>query len=162
MNGSAPNCSKMGSQTRVMKKSKPNLWRGSTEPRQSSNTSRTVIKTTEPANKKVMMRAISSPSRRRLKKEREPTTGPAPGTIVLVVTISSRQLLNVVERLQLHGDDFLGKPSVSKGLGVLLSIIQHPFDEALDGIALSGVGDFLGNQEPGKAGDGIGRLSWGV
>src|SRR5205807_7316217 len=44
-----------------------------------------VISTTEAANKKVPSRAISSPSRRRDRNEREPARGPAPGTVVVVV-----------------------------------------------------------------------------
>src|SRR5713101_6321502 len=75
----------MGSQTLVKKKLRPNLWRARTEPCQSSKTRSRVTRTTEAANKKVIMRAISSPSRRRLRKEREPATGPALGTVVVVV-----------------------------------------------------------------------------
>jgi hypothetical protein len=56
------------------------------------------MKTTEAANKKVIMRAISSPSRRRLKNEREPATGPALGTIVVALDIlSNRKLSDFVE-----------------------------------------------------------------
>src|SRR5580700_2798419 len=75
----------MGSQTEVRKKLKPNLWRGRTEPCHSSRTSSKVTSTTEAANKKVIRRAISSPSRRRERKEREPAAGPALGTVVVDV-----------------------------------------------------------------------------
>src|SRR5207245_7399781 len=77
MKGRAPNCSKMGSQTEVRKKLKPNLWRERTEPCHNSKTRSTVMRTTDAANKKVNMRAISSPSRNRERNEREPATGPA-------------------------------------------------------------------------------------
>src|SRR5579863_586362 len=107
MKGRPPNCSKTGSQTEVRKKSKPNLCRGRTEPCQSSKTNRTVMSTTVAANKNVMRRTISSPSRRRLKKEREPTTGPALGRVVLEADISSgKRLSNTFESLYLLGDDF--------------------------------------------------------
>src|SRR6266849_6171302 len=59
MKGSAPNCSKIGSQTEVRKKLKPNLCRGSTEPCHNSTTSRRVTRTTEAANKNVITLAIS-------------------------------------------------------------------------------------------------------
>src|SRR5213076_1753710 len=85
MKGRAPNCSKMGSQTEVRKKLKPNLWRERTEPCHNSKTRSTVMRTTDAANKKVIMRAISSPSRSRERNEREPATGPALGTMVVVV-----------------------------------------------------------------------------
>ncbi len=81
--------SKTGSQTRVTKKVEAKLVARQHRTYHSSNTRRTVIRTTEAANKKVISRAISSPSRRRLKKEREPATGPALGTIVLVADILS-------------------------------------------------------------------------
>src|ERR1700676_353003 len=100
MKGSAPNCSKTGSQTEVRKNAKPNLCRARTEPCQSSKTKRMVMSTTETANTNVISRAISSPSRRRLKKEREPTAGPALGRVVLVVDMwSKRRLLDGVESL---------------------------------------------------------------
>src|ERR1700674_363954 len=75
----------MGSQTEVRKKLKPNLWRGSMEPCHNSKTSKKVTRTTEAANKNVISRAISPPSRSRERKEREPATGPALGTVVDVV-----------------------------------------------------------------------------
>src|SRR5260370_24524168 len=82
MKGRATKCSKMGSQTDVRKKWKPNLWRARAEPCHNSKTSSTVTRTTEAANRKVIIRAISSPSRRRERKEREPAAGPPPGTVV--------------------------------------------------------------------------------
>src|SRR2546421_2512533 len=106
MKGRAPNCSKIGSQTEVRKKLKPNLWRARAEPCHSSKTSSTVTRTTEAANKKVIMRAISSPSRRRERNEREPATGPALGTVVVVVVAT---LLDVVQGLQFLCDDFFRK-----------------------------------------------------
>src|SRR6266481_1433528 len=111
MKGKAPKWSKMGSHTEVRKKLKPNLWRERTEPCHKSKTRSKVTSTTEAANKKVTMRAISSPSRRRERNERKPATGPALGTVVVVVA----NLLDVVERLQFLCDDFLGKLRVGQG-----------------------------------------------
>src|SRR5437879_7384026 len=158
MKGRAPNCSKMGSQTEVRKKLKPNLCRGRTEPRHSSRTSRMVTSTTEAANKKVTMRAISSPSRRRDKNEREPATGPALVTVVVVVAT----LLDVIQGFQFLCDDFLRKLRIGEGLCVILSVRQHPLNEALDGVALGGVRKLSGNEQPSKAGDGVGCLAWSV
>src|SRR2546423_7655167 len=95
----------MGSQTEVRKKLNPNLCRGRTEPCHNSKTRSRVTRTTEAANKKVIMRAISSPSRSREKSEREPATGPALGTVVVVVAT----LLDAVQGLQFLYDDFLRK-----------------------------------------------------
>src|SRR6266403_3144528 len=89
MKGKAPKWSKIGSQTEVRKKLKPNLWRERTEPSHKSKTRRRVTRTTEAANRKVIMRAISSPWRRRERNEREPATGPALGTVVVVVATYS-------------------------------------------------------------------------
>ena len=75
----------MGSQTLVTKKWNPNLWRGNAEPTQSSKISSKVTRTTKAAKRNVTRRTISSPSRKRLIKEREPAKGPAPCTVVVVV-----------------------------------------------------------------------------
>src|SRR5438445_6051441 len=83
MNGRAPNCSAIGSHTRVTRKYNPNLCRGRADPCHNSTTSRMVTRTTEAANKNVISRAISSPSRSLLRNEREPDIGPAPGTVVV-------------------------------------------------------------------------------
>src|SRR5712691_11467833 len=158
MKGSAPNCSKMGSQTEVRKKLKPNLWRARAEPCHNSKTSRTVTRTTEAANKKVIMRAISSPSRRRDRNEREPATWPALGTVAVVVAT----LLDAVQGLQFLCDHFLGKLRIGQGLSVILTVRQHPFDETLDGIAFTGVGKLSWDEQPSKAGDGVGCLARSV
>src|SRR5438552_17195664 len=105
MKGRAPNCAKIGSQTEVREKLKPNLCRARTELCHNSKTSRTVTRTTEVANRNVIMRAISSPSRSRERNEREPATGPALGTMVVVVAT----LLDAVQGLQFLYDDFLRK-----------------------------------------------------
>jgi len=63
------------------------------------------MRTTDAANKKVNMRAISSPSRNRERNEREPATGPALGTMVVVVAT----LLDVVQGLQFLCYDFFRK-----------------------------------------------------
>src|SRR5437660_11400902 len=158
MKGRAPNCSKMGSQTEVWKKLKPNLCRARTEPCHNSKTSSSVPRTTEAANKKVIMRAISSPSRRRERNEREPTTGPALGTMVVVVAT----LLNAIQSLQFLCDDFLGKFRVGKRFRVVLAVREHPLHEALDGVTLGGVRELGRNEQPSKAGDGVGRLTRSV
>jgi hypothetical protein len=98
------------------------------------------MSTTEAANKNVISRTISSPSRRRVKNEREPATGPALGRVVLVVDISSRrQLLDAVESLYLFGHHFLGQLCVGKRLGIVLTVGYHPLYEAFDGIAFGGI-----------------------
>src|ERR1700675_3061999 len=102
MKGKAPNCSAMGSQTRVRKKPKPNLCRGKTDCNHNSTTRRIVTSTTEAANRKVMTRAISSPSRSRETNEREPTTGPALGKFVLVADT----LLDLAKRFGLFCNYF--------------------------------------------------------
>src|SRR6266478_130562 len=158
MKGRAPNCSKMGSQTEVRKKLKPNLWRARAEHCHNSKTSSTVTRTTEAANRNVIMRAISSPSRSRERNEREPATGPALGTVLIVVAT----LLDVVQGLEFLGDDFLRKFCIGQGLRVVLSVREHPLNEALDGVALGGIGELSGNEQPSKAGDGIGRLARSV
>src|SRR6266568_282185 len=158
MKGRAPKCSKMGSQTDVRKKLNPNLWRARAEPCHNSKTSSTVTRTTEAANRKVIIRAISSPSRRRERNEREPATGPPLGMVVVVVAT----LLDVIQGLQFLCDDFLRKLRIGQGLRVVLSVCQHPLHEALDGVALCGVGKLSGNEQPSKAGDGIGRLARSV
>src|SRR5438132_178610 len=48
----------MGSHTEVWKKLKPNLWRGRTEPCHNTKTSNKVTRTTEAANKKVIVRHV--------------------------------------------------------------------------------------------------------
>src|SRR5580700_4990595 len=163
MNGRPPNCSKTGSQTEVRKNAKPNLCRARAEPCQSSKTKRMVISTTEAANKNVTSRTISSPSRRRLKKEREPKTWPALGRVVLEVDMSSKpRLLDGVESLYLLSDYFLGQLRVGKSLRIVLSVGQHPLYETFDGIAFGGIGKFRRNQEPSEARDGISGLARGV
>src|SRR6059058_250895 len=158
MKGRAPNCSKMGSQTEVRKKLKPNLWRERTEPCHNSKTRSTVMRTTDAANKKVIMQAISSPSRSRERNEREPATGPALGTMVVVVAT----LLDAIQGLQFLCDDFLRKLCVGQGFSIVLTIRQHPLNEALDGVPLGGVGELSGNYQPRKTGDRISRLAGSV
>src|SRR5579864_48775 len=122
-----------------------------------------VMSTTEAANRKVTRRAISSPSRRRAKKEREPTAGPALGTVVLVAAMWRRsRLLDPVECLGLLDDDFFWKLCVGERLDQVLSVGDSPLYEALDGITFGGIGELGRNQQPGKAGDRIGSLAGGV
>src|SRR5580700_5627960 len=126
MNGNAPYCSMIGSHTDVTKKCRPNLWRGNTEFVQSWYTNSTVISTTLAANKNVINRAISSPSRIRERKEREPTMGPALGIFVLDVATVSCQLLNGVDHLLFLLNNFLGKLRVRQRFCITLAIRQHP------------------------------------
>src|SRR5258708_20110385 len=99
MNGSAANCSAMGSHTRVKKNCNPNLCPASADPCHNSKISNSVTSTTEAANKNVISRAISSPSRSRLKNEREPAMGPALGTVVVAaIACLERWLLNLGHR----------------------------------------------------------------
>src|SRR6266850_762068 len=155
MKGRAPKWSKMGSQTEVRKKLKPNLCRGRTESCHNSKTRSKVIKTTEAANKNVIIRAISSPSRSRDKNEREPTAGPALGTVVVVVATLAAVLLDLVEGRQFPCHDFLRKLRIRQVFRIVLPVGQHPGDETLEGVALGRVAKLLRNQEPRKAGNGI-------
>src|SRR5215472_10860828 len=98
----------------------------------------TVMSTTEAANRNVMSRAISSPSRSRDNREREPASGPALGTVVDVVAT----LLNVGQSLLFLGDHLFGKARVRKSFGVILPVSKHPRNETLDSVALRRVRDF--------------------
>src|SRR5438874_1089653 len=136
----------MGSHTRVTKKLKPNLWRGSADCFHNSSISKTVISTTEAAHRNVAILAISSPSCSREINERGAMIGPALGKFVLVADT----LLNFAQRLGLFGDDFRRKLRVGKGFGIVLPVGKHPLDKFLQRIAFRGVRKFTGNQEPGK------------
>src|SRR5215467_9282990 len=103
MNGSAPKSPSTGFHVDVLKKEKPNLCLGIAESRHSSRTSRIDMRTTVAAKTKVIRRAISSPSRRRDRKEREPETGPAPGRDVEAV---ATLLFNFGQSLLFLGYDF--------------------------------------------------------
>lgn len=119
----------------VRKKLNPKVCRGKTEPRHSSKTNKNVSKTTEAANRNVMRRAISSPSRRRDKNEREPTTGPAPETVVVVVAT----LLNVVQSFLFLCDNLLWEFRIGKCFNVILPVGEHPTHEALERITLGSI-----------------------
>src|SRR5882672_12395840 len=135
MNVSAPNCSAAGSHNRVTKKYSPNLCRESADSCQSVKISRTVIRTTEPANKNVISRAISSPSRSLLRNEREPDIGPALGTVVVAaISPYAAWLLNLGQRFFFLGDYFLRQLRVRQLLHVVLPVLQHPAHKALDRI----------------------------
>src|SRR6266481_5101902 len=108
----------MGSHTEVRKKLKPNLWRGRREPCHNTKTSNKVTRTTEAANKKVIIRAISSPSRSRERNESKTAMGPALGTVVVVVA----SLLDVVERLFFLVVDWRAKLCVGFGLSVVRAV----------------------------------------
>src|SRR5260370_17085615 len=125
MKGREPKCSKMGCKTEVRKKLNPNLWRARAEPCHNSKTSSTVTRTTEAANRKVIIRAISSPSRRRERNEREPATGPPLGMGVVVVA----PLLDVIQGLQFLCDDFLRKLPLGSGPRLVLSFRPIPLPQ---------------------------------
>src|SRR5579859_3321295 len=144
MNGSAPNCSAIGSHTRVTKKSSPNLCLGNTEPCHNSKISNSVTNTTEAANRNVTNRAISSPSRSRLRNEREPGIGPALGTVVVAAIVSvTAALLNLAQRLFFLDDHFLGQLRVRQRWSVLLPAGHHPFKETFDRVAFCPIRKFL-------------------
>src|SRR5712692_950562 len=152
MNGSAPNCSKTGSQTRVTKKCNPNLCRAKAEPCHSSKISSSVTTTTDAANKNVISRAISSPSRSRLRNGRscshyfrEPS--------------EPRRLLDAAQRLLFFGDYFFRQLRVRQLLRIVLPVRHHPRQKALDRIPLRRVRKLLRNQQPRKTRDRISRLA---
>src|ERR1700675_1038126 len=164
MKGSAPNLSKIGSQTEATKNPKQNLWGGKYASRHNSKTSSNVISTTEPAKINVTSRAISSPSRSLLMNEREPVTGPALGTVVVAVAIRALTpvLLNLVQVLHFFGGNFLRKLRVGKRLDLTLPVSHHPFEEALDGVPLGTVRKLGRNKQPGETRNGIRRLPWSI
>src|ERR1700745_2294870 len=131
MKGKAPNCSAMGSHTRVRKNLKPKAWRGSADCLHNSNTSRTVISTTDAAHRNVASLAISSPSRSRETNEREAITGPGLGKFVLVADT----LLDFAKCLHFLCDNFWRKFRVSERFCIVLPISKHPLDKSLKGIA---------------------------
>src|SRR5215469_93879 len=116
------------------------------------------MSTTVAANRNMTSRAISSPSRRRDKNEREPARGPAPGTVVGLVAT----LLNRAQSLLFLGYDFLGKARIRKGFGVILPVTKHPGHKALDRVALRRVGELYRDEQPGKTGNGVGVLAGSV
>src|SRR5215472_16520418 len=158
MNGRAPKSPSTGFQVVVLKKPRPNLCLGKTESCHSSRTSRIDMRTTVAAKTKVIRRAISSPSLRRDRKEREPETGPALGRDVEAVAT----LLNFGQSLLFLGDHFLREPRVRKSFGVILTVTKHPGYETLDGVALGAVRELLGDEQPGKSGNGISSFPLGM
>src|SRR5712692_6130736 len=158
MNGSAPNCSAIGSQMLVNKKCQPNLCRASMELVHSSYTSRLVTSTTEAAKHSVSTCVISSPLRSRRKNARGPAKGPAART----TWEDAAMLLNLGDGLHLLFDDFFREFCIRKRLGEFLAVAQHPLQKSLQGVPLRSVRDLCGDQQPGKARNRIGGLSVGV
>src|SRR5215469_3601202 len=117
----APMPPSTGFQVVVLKKPRPNLCLGKAESRHSSRTSRIDMRTTVAAKTKVIRRAISSPSLRRDRKERESEAGPAPGRDAEAVVT----LLNFSQSLLLPSDDFLRKARVRKSFRVVLPVTEH-------------------------------------
>src|SRR5260370_3122594 len=160
MNGSAPNCSAIGPTLQVKSNSNPNLCAGSADPCHNSKISNSVTSTTEAANKNVISRAISSPSRSRLKNEREPAMGPALGTVVVAaIACLERWLLNLGQRDLLFSDHFFRQLRVRQLLSVVLPVREHPFHESINRITFRRVREFIGNQQPRKARDRIRGLA---
>ena len=95
-----------------------------------------MTRTTEAANRKVIMLAISSPWRRRARNEREPATGPALGTVVDVDATLVLELLNFADGFHFLANDFLRQLGIGQRLRVVLTVLQRPFDEALNRVAL--------------------------
>src|SRR5689334_2807698 len=100
-----------------------------------------VISTTEAANKKVISRAISSPSRKRDKNARGRETVGALGTVVVVVAT----LFNVVQSLLFLRNDLFREPPIGKCLGVVLPVCKHPGHEAFDSVALHSIRELRGD-----------------
>src|SRR5205814_9052570 len=119
------------------KKAERNAGDGKRDPRHKSRASKSVSRAAEAANKNVVKRAISSPSRRRDRKEREPAAGPALRTVVAVVDT----LLNVGQSLLFLGYHFLREFRVRKGLGIILPVGEHPRHEAFQGVALGSISE---------------------
>src|SRR5712692_1428731 len=146
MKGSAPKCSKMGSQTRVTKKAQPNLCRESAEFTHSSYTSRLVIRITLVANRRVTRCAISSPLRKRRNNARGSQPGPGRSTAMGAVAI----LANLRDRLHLLFDHLFRQLRVGQRLSILLAVFQHPAEKARDDVALLRVLNLSGHRQPGK------------
>src|SRR5712692_8528432 len=68
-------------------------------------------------------------------------------------------LLDLFDSLQFTHLHFLWQPSVGQRLGVILSVRQHPVQEALYGVPLGWILNPRRNQEPSKTRDRIGRLT---
>ena len=66
------------------------------------------------------------------------------------------------EHLQLAADDFAGERVVGEGGALLLAGGEDPVEEVGYCGFGGGVGDVLGDEQPGEAGDGIGVFAWGV
>src|SRR5712691_5103279 len=123
MNGSAPNCSAIGSQMLVNKKCQPNLCRASMELAHSSYTSRLVTSTTDAAKHSVRRCAISSPLRSRRKNARGPAKGPAGRT----TWEDAAMLLNPGDGLHFLFDDFFREFRSFQGLPVVKARVTKVF-----------------------------------
>src|SRR5215813_14885174 len=135
----------------------PNLWRAKPESRHSCKTSSSVISTTVAAKRNVMMRAISSPLRRREINEREPAEGLAPGTVA--VEVATVVLLNGPDGFQLFSHNFLRKLCVLEFFSIFLPVRDRPLQKVLHFIALRGVRELCGNQQPSETGDWVSLLA---
>src|ERR1017187_336174 len=59
------------------------------------------------------------------------------------------------DRLLHHRLHLFGKRRIPHAGGLALAVLQHPLQEALHRSTLRRIGELLGNQQPGKAGDRI-------
>src|SRR5712664_373211 len=91
-----------------------------------------------------------------------PQRGPRSERLYSSLPLLQPVLLDLVDGLQFLRHDFLWKLRIGQVFRIALAIGQRPFEEALNGVALGGIGELLGNQKPGKAGDGISGLAGGV
>src|SRR5260370_24768447 len=91
-----------------------------------------------------------------------PQRGPRSERLYSSLPLLKPVLLDLVDGLQFLRHDFLWKLRIGQVFRIALAIGQRPFEEALNGVALGGIGELLGNQKPGKAGDGISGLAGGV
>src|SRR5256885_1970783 len=165
MKGNAPKFSKTGSQVRVTKNSQPNLCRGRVEFAYSSKTSRTVTRKMLEAKTRVTRCAISSPVLRRRTHERARSLTPGglsrPGRALSTRTVPTlaSDPRNGFHLLRHNG---LGKRGVRQRLAELLPVRHHPVQELRNGLPLSSVVDFAGDEQPGETRDRIGRFAWSI
>src|SRR5260370_7612239 len=91
-----------------------------------------------------------------------PQRGPRSERLYSSLPLFEPVLLDLVDSLQFLRHDFLWKLRIGQVFRIALAIGQGPFEKALNRVALCGIGEIFGNQEPGKAGNGISGLSGGI
>src|SRR5260370_36711989 len=88
-----------------------------------------------------------------------PQRGPRSERLYSSLPLLQPVLLNLVDGLQFLRHEFLWKLRIGQVFCIVLAIGQGPFEEALESVALCGIGELFGNQEPRKAGDWIRGLA---